>query len=133
VQVNLERRGKLVVGALMIGILALTLTMLQQRFDEGDYEKAILLLAAKPPGGWSVNEELVQRANNAAVDCQPRLLSSFRGTLEVTCHVASQEPYRFQVDLVRKLVISEDAHAQSILDAVAAKNHRPDAGGGAPR
>jgi hypothetical protein len=124
----LERRGKLIVGGLMLAILAFTLIALQQRFDQGDYEKAIQMLAAKAPGERrSVNEEIVQRAGKDAVECQPRLLSSFRGTLEVTCHAGAQGAYRFEVDLVRKRVTAEDARSQEVLDAVAQRN-RADAG-----
>jgi hypothetical protein len=117
VQPNLERRGKLVVGALMIGILALSITALQQRFDEGDFGRAIAMLAAKPDGGRSINEEMVARAGSAPVGCDPRLLSSLRGTLEVTC-TAGVERYRFKVDLVRKRVEAEDPHTQGLIDAV---------------
>jgi hypothetical protein len=114
----------------MILILALTLTFLQQRFDQGDYERAVAMLAAKHPGQrWSITEELVQRGHTGAVDCQPRLLSSFRGTLEVTCRTGEDEPYRFQVDLVRKQVDAQDARTRQLLDAVAARNApTPDAG-----
>jgi len=113
----------LVVGALMIGILGLTLTLLQQRFDQGDYERAILLLAAKAPTDQvSINEEMVRRAGATPVECQPRLLSSFRGTLEVTCRTGKSEPYRFEVDLVRKAVQPQDAATRELMDAVAARN-----------
>jgi hypothetical protein len=124
----LERRGKLIVGGLMLAILAFTLIALQQRFDQGDYEKAIQMLAAKAPGELrSINEEIVERAGKEPVECQPRLLSSFRGTLQVTCRAGSLGSYRFEVDLVRKRITAEDARSQEILDAVAHRN-KADAG-----
>ena len=128
-QPNLERRGKLIVGAIMIGILALSITALQQRFDEGDFARAIAMLAAKPDGGRSINEEMVSRAGTAAVGCDPQLLSSLRGTLEVTCQAGDQR-YRFKVDLVRKRLEAEDPKTQGLVDAVAAQNGvGPDGGG----
>jgi hypothetical protein len=127
----LERRGKLLVGASMIVILGLTLTFLQQQFDRGDYEKAIRMFATQAPGQrWSINEEMVARGGSAAVNCdEPRLISSFRGTLEVVCRTQQPLPYRFRVDLVRKRVDAEDAHTQELLDTVAARNELPRDGG----
>ena len=107
----------------MIAILAFTLLALQQRFDQGDYERAVALLAVKgPKDRWSINQELVQRAGTDTVDCQPQMESSFRGTLEVTCRTGKVEPYRFHVDLVRQRVEATDAHSRELLEAVAARN-----------
>jgi len=118
----------MIVGGLMIAILALTLLALQQRFDQGDYERAVALLAAKAPGqAWSVNQELVQRAAADVVECQPQMESSIRGTLEVTCRLGKGEPYRFHVDLVRQQVQATDEHSRELLAAVAAKNASPPA------
>jgi hypothetical protein len=126
----LERRGKLIVGGLMLAILGFTLLALQQRFDQGDYERAVAMLAAKAPGEhWSVNEELVQRAGKDPVECQPRLLSSFRGTLEVSCQAGAASSYRFAVDLVRKRVTGQNPPAEELLRAVAARNSHPADGG----
>jgi hypothetical protein len=112
----LERRNKMIIGTLMIAILALSILALQQRFDQSDYEKAIRMLAVKAPGQQrSIAEELAQRAGNGPADCQPRMLSSFRGTLEVTCHTGNAEPYHFNIDLVRKTVEPADARSREFM------------------
>src|SRR5690349_8892686 len=104
----------------MIASLALMLIFLQQQFDRGDYNKAIDLLSSKSPGAhWSVAEELVLRAGSFKSDCQPRLISSFQGTLEVTCSVGEPTPYRFHVDLVRRQVVPMDAHTRELVETVA--------------
>ena len=127
----LERRGKLVIGALMIAILALSLIFLQQRFDSGDYERAILMLAHKAPADrWSINEELVLRSKAQAVECEPKMISSFRGTLEVTCRLGQAGTYRFAVDLVRKRVEPLDVPSRALMETVQtkARGEEPDGG-----
>jgi hypothetical protein len=112
----------MVVGALMISILALMLVLLQQQFNESDRRKAVAVLGSKAPGKqWSVGEELVNRAGSAAPDCQSKILSSFRGTLEVVCTAGPGQPYRFAVDLVRNTVQPLDARTQELLDSVKKK------------
>lgn len=117
----------MVVGALMIAILALTLIFLQQRFDQSDLDKAVAMLAEKPDGGWSVAEELDARGGASSAICSPRIVSSFRGTLEVSCTAGASEPYRFGVDLVRHTVKPLNAQAEELLQAVERRN-----AGGAP-
>jgi hypothetical protein len=117
-QPNLELRGKLVVGALMVAILVLSLVLLQQQFDQGDYRRALQMLAQAPGPGWNVGQELVERSGGSTPDCQPRLLSSFAGTLEVSCHAGPGDPYRFEVDLVRRAVQPKNSAAKDLLEAV---------------
>jgi hypothetical protein len=107
----------------MIAILAFTLIFLQQSFDQGDYKRAIEMISAKGPAQrWSINDELLLRAGSSSVACVPRLVSSCTGTLDVTCQLGSQEPYRFHVDLVRKALSASEPRSQALLDEVAAKN-----------
>lgn len=107
----------------MIAILALMLVGLQQQFDQGDYRRALELITARAPGAkWSIGQELVERAKGAPPDCQPKLVSSFRGTLRVTCSTGEQARYRFDVDLVRHSVQPADAAARSLMAAVDEKN-----------
>ena len=115
----------------MIAILALSLIMLQQRFDKGDYDRAILMLADKRPGDrWSVNQELNERAGSSPYACAPLLISSFRGTLEVTCPLGKAGTYRFAVDLVRKVVEPLDDATRELMQTVQSKNLRSSADGG---
>ena len=107
----------------MISILALMLVALQQQFNQGDYRRALELIAARDPAGkWSIGQELMERAKNAAPDCRPKLISSFRGTVEITCSTDERASYRFEVDLVRRSVRPLDAAARSLVETVAKKN-----------
>ena len=107
----------------MVAILALMLVALQQQFNEGDYRRALELIAARDPAGkWSIGQELMERAKNAAPDCRPKLISGFRGTVEITCSTGEHTPYRFEVDLVRRSVRPLDAAARSLVETVAKKN-----------
>lgn len=115
---SIERRGKLVVGTVMVAILILSLTLLQQCFDQSDYRNALQLLAQAPGPGWTIGKELVQRAGSGAPDCQSKLLSSFKGTVEVTCRAGPGDPYRFEVDLVRKAIRPTNPLAQALMEAV---------------
>jgi hypothetical protein len=127
---QLQRRGKLVVGALMIGILGLTLVLLQQQFSQADYRRAIELLGAKEPGArWSIGQELVARSKGGSPDCRAKIASSFRGTVEVTCSTGDNQLYRFEVDLVRKSVQPADAATRSLVQEAAEKQR---ADGGSP-
>ncbi len=113
----------MVVGGLMIAILALMLVLLQQQFNQGDYRRALELVAAPKPGDrWSIGQELMERSKGAAPDCRPKLVSSFRGTLEVTCYAADKSGYRFDVDLVRRSVQPADAVSRELIEVVEAKN-----------
>ena len=126
---SLERRNKLVIGALMVAILALMLVLLQQQFNQGDYRRALELLAARQPGSsWSIGQELVARSKRGAPDCRPRLISSFKGTLEVTCDTGEGRPYQFEIDLVRQSVRPLNPEAREVIEAVSAKNRGLDAG-----
>lgn len=120
---SLERRNKIILGGLLIAILGLMLVGLQQQFNEGDYRRALELIAARDPGAkWSIGQELSERAKSAPPDCRPKLVSSFRGTLEVTCSTGEGLPYKFEVDLVRRSVRPADPAARSLMEAVAQKN-----------
>jgi hypothetical protein len=120
---SLQRRNRLIIGGVMIAILALMLVALQQQFNEGDYHRALELIAARDPAGkWSIGQELMERAKNAAPDCRPKLISAFRGTVEITCSTGERTPYRFEVDVVRRSVRPLDAAARSLVETVAKKN-----------
>jgi len=120
---SLQRRNKLIIGGAMVAILALMLVALQQQFNEGDYRRALELIAARDPAGkWSIGQELMERAKNAAPDCRPKLMSAFRGTVEITCSTGERAPYKFDVDLVRRSVRPLDAAARSLVETVAKKN-----------
>ena len=88
-----------------VAILAMTLIFLQQQFDQGDLNRAIALLMSKPPGAhWSVAEELNARAGAGGTpQCEPKLVSSFAGTLQVTCAAGPKGPYLFSIDLALPL------------------------------
>jgi hypothetical protein len=112
----------LLVGSLMIGILGLTLVLLQQQFSQADHRRAIEMLAAKQPGAqWSIGQELVTRSKTGSPDCRAQIVSSFQGTLEVSCSTGDSQLYRFEVDLVRKSVRPADAASRSLMEQVAEK------------
>lgn len=119
----------------MVAILILSLTLLQQCFDQSDYRHALQLLAQAPGPGWSIGKELVQRAGGGTPDCQSKLLSSFKGTVEVTCQASAGDTYRFEVDLVRKAIKPTNPAALALMEAVEQRRKAeaagsPDAGGG---
>ncbi len=117
-------RAKWIVGALMIAFLVFTLVLLQRRYDESDLRKSVELLMAKPPGAhWSVADELNQRSGSAPPTCQPRLVSSFAGTLEVRCNTGGESTYRFSVDLVRKAIQPLDEPTRALMQQVVIRNH----------
>lgn len=118
-----DRRAKAVIAALMIGILAMTLILLQQQFDEGDYKYALEMLGNKRPGeAWSLGQELLQRSGGQTPQCAAKIVSSFRGTLEVTCVTPAGAHYRFTVDRVRKTIGPGDAETAALFEAVRRKN-----------
>ena len=120
---GLERRGKMVIGAIMVAILAFTLIALQSQFDQGDNRRAVELLLSKPPGDrWSVAEELNARAGAEHPTCTPKIVSSFAGTMEVNCSAGPPPAYLFEVDLVRKTVRPGNEQATELMKAVAARN-----------
>lgn len=111
----------------MIGILGLTLILLQQQFNEGDHRKAVQLLGSRDGGQWSIGQELVARSKNGSPDCQSKILSSFRGTLEVICSTGEPRPYRFHVDLVRRSIEPADEPTRRLMAEVDQKNREPPA------
>jgi hypothetical protein len=112
---------KYLAAGLMVATLAFTLVWLQQQFDKGDHRKAVDLLMSRPPGmTWSVADELNQRAGDRPPECSPKLVSSFAGTLVVTCE--AHGVYKFAVDLVRKTVTPADPAALSLMQTVASRN-----------
>lgn len=116
----------------MVGILGLTLILLQQQFNEGDHRKALQLLGSRDAGAsWSIGQELVARSKNGTPDCQSKIISSFRGTLDVTCSTGETRPYHFQVDLVRRAVEPADEATRQLMAEVERRNREsppPDAG-----
>jgi len=108
----------MVIGALMVAILAFMLLLLQQQFNQADERRAVALVGAAPAGpSRSLGEELAARAGERPLDCKAKILSSFRGTLEVACRTgdSTAEPYRFAVDLVRKTVSPLDSRARGLI------------------
>ncbi len=116
----------MLVGGLMIVILGLTLVLVQQQFNEGDHRRAVELLGSREPGEhWSIGQELVARSKNGSPDCRSKILSSFRGALEVTCSTREGLSYRFQVDLVRRSVQPADEATRRLMADVADKQRGP--------
>lgn len=121
------------VGALLVSILGLALVLVQQQFNEGDHRKAIQLLGSREGGShWSIGQELVARSRNGSPDCQSKIESSFKGTLEVTCSTGEERPYRFHVDLVRRSVEPVDEPTRRLMSEVAEKKVEPAAPDGGP-
>jgi hypothetical protein len=116
----------------MVGILAFSLITLQQQFDQGDYRRAMEMIAA-PQESWSIGRELMARCTGAAgPQGSPKLLSSFQGLVEVTCRTDEPEPYRFRVDLVRKVVSPVDDRSRELVEAVSRKRQQADASSPGP-
>lgn len=110
----------------MVAILALSLIFLQQQFSAADDRKAIQLLASTEPGAhWSIGQELVARSPNGSPDCHSTVLSSFRGTIEVSCATGDGQRYRFEVDLVRQSVQPIDNATRQLMNQVAEKKNGP--------
>jgi hypothetical protein len=106
----------------MLASLGLMLVYLQQQFDKGDYNRAIEMVSSREPGAqWSVLQEMVSRAGSGSPNCEPKLISSFQGTLEVSCLADGALPYRFAVDLVRKSVTPMDERTRELVAAAKQK------------
>jgi len=125
-ETSLEKRRKYFVGVLMILILAFSLILVQQQFNQGDERKAVALVGAtKARQGGTVGEVLIARSGGRSPDCRPTIVSSCTGTLEVTCRTPEPGTYRFAVDLVRNSVKPLDAGAQALVDIDAASTSSP--------
>ena len=125
-ETSLEKRRKYFVGVLMILILAFSLILVQQQFNQGDERKAVALVGAtKARQGGTVGEVLIARSGGRSPDCRPTIVSSCAGTLEVTCRTPEPGTYRFAVDLVRNSVKPLDAGAQALVDIDAASTSSP--------
>jgi len=110
----------------MILILAFSLILVQQQFNQGDERKAVALVGAtKARQGGSVGEALIARSGGRSPDCRPTIVSSCAGTLEVTCRTPEPGTYRFAVDLVRNSVKPLDAGARALVDMDAASTSSP--------
>jgi hypothetical protein len=118
---------KAVISVLMVGWLVVLLWSLQRKYDDGDYRKVDeLVVAAGAP--WSLEKELLARHPGNAPRCEKELTSSFRGLVNLTCAAAGVDPYRFEVDLVRRQIRGLDPRSAEVTDAVALKRPSPDSG-----
>ena len=100
--------------------LVLLLTLLQQRYDKGDEDKAIWLVRSYPAGASkTLGDELVMRGD---LDCRARVVSSFRGLLDVDCRAGQAEAFRFNVDLVRQRVEARDPRTRALMGDVENQN-----------
>ena len=125
-ETSLEKRRKYFVGVLMVLILAFSLILVQQQFNQGDDRKALAMVGAtKARQGGSVGEVLIARSGGRTPDCKPTIVSSCAGTLEVTCRTPEPGTYRFAVDLVRNTVKPLDAGARALMDVDAASTFSP--------
>jgi hypothetical protein len=81
------------------------------------------MLGNKGPGEtWSLGQELFLRSGGKDPQCSAQIISSFRGTLEVTCTLRSGARYRFTVDMVRKTIGQMDAETTALFDVVRQKS-----------
>jgi hypothetical protein len=120
-------RRKAVISVLMVGWLVLLLSLLQRRYDEGDYRKTDELIVS-PSSPWSLEKELLARHPGNAPRCDKELISSFRGLVRLTCSAAGVDPYHFQIDLVRRQIRGEDPRSIDVMAAVDLKRQAADAG-----
>ncbi|HVE81388.1 MAG TPA: hypothetical protein VND93_01015, partial [Myxococcales bacterium] len=97
------------------------LTLLQGKFDSGDFRDVDQLLAGRN-APWSLARELLARHPDNAPSCeQKEMISSFRGLIDVTCAAPGVDPYRFHVDLVRRQIRGQDPRSQEVVEAVERK------------
>jgi len=122
---------KAIIGVLMVGWLVLLLWGLERKYDESDYRKTDQLLAA-PGAAWSLEKELLERNPGNAPHCEKELISSFRGLVRLTCAASGVEPWRFEVDLVRRSFRGLDPRSEEVVAAVERRRRPPDAGGQPP-
>lgn len=117
------------VGTVLVAVLGLMLIALQRRFEQGDLDRAVaLVLNIRPGASWSVARELDARSGQARPQCVPRIVSSFAGTVEVSCTAGPGGAYQFEVDLVAKSVQPIGEPAAELLRAVEEKSAAPDGG-----
>ncbi|HYV49674.1 MAG TPA: hypothetical protein VFA20_32680 [Myxococcaceae bacterium] len=118
---------KAIISVLMVAWLAVLLWSLQRKYDDSDYRKVDeLVVASGAP--WSLEKELLARNPGNAPRCEKELTSSFRGLVNLTCTAAGVDPYRFEVDLVRRRIRGRDARAAEVMAAVEMKRQAPDSG-----
>jgi hypothetical protein len=119
-------KKKLVIAGLMVAWLVLMLVLLQSRYDQGDHKSALKLIASRAPGAtWSVWDEMLARAGDESIACTPRIVSSFQGTIDVSCQTGKAGTYQFSVDLVRKLVLPVDEKTKELVATAQAKAKAP--------
>lgn len=118
---------KAIISVLMVGWLVLLLWGLQDKYNSSDYRKVDELIVA-PGAPWSLEKELLARNPGNAPRCEKEITSSFRGLVNVTCAAAGVDPYRFEVDLIRKQIRGLDARSADVMAAVAMKRQAPDSG-----
>ena len=113
----------------MVLILAFSLILVQQQFNQGDERKAVAMVGATKAGqGGSVGEVLIARSGGRTPDCRSTIVSSCAGTLEVICRTPEPGTYRFAVDLVRNTVKPLDAGARALMEVDAASTFSPSLG-----
>jgi len=109
------RRQRLLLGAVMLGLLALSLTTLQATFDAGDRRRAISALASTPAAGAegpSLAHLLRERGGGQPPDCEAEVLSAARGITRVTCAVRGDpELWLFRWDDLRRARLEPENEA----------------------
>jgi hypothetical protein len=118
---------KAIISVLMVGWLVVLLWSLQRKYDDSDYRKVDELVVA-PGAPWSLEKELLARNPGNAPRCEKELTSSFRGLVNLTCTAAGVDPYRFEVDLVRRRIRGLDPRSAEVMSSVELKRQAPDSG-----
>jgi hypothetical protein len=120
------RRQRLLLGAVMLGLLALALATLQASFDAGDRRRALAALATTPvagAGGPRLVALLRERGGGAPPACDAEVLSAARGITRVICAVQGDpQIYAFRWDdLRRDRLEPEDEPTRRRLEGVAVR------------
>jgi hypothetical protein len=113
---------RLVVGAALVGVLFVTLSWLQGRFDTADHEKATTMVRGyrATPDGPTIAEAILARHPNAKdhdISWSSELVSSCQGYVRVSAHLPPAT-YAFDVDLTGPSIHPTDPSTIEILRAL---------------
>ena len=126
--------SRLMIGALLIGLLVVTLSWLQGRFDDSDHRKATELVTQYRPreGGLSIAQALRARHPGLepdAITWSSEITSGCLGHVRVYALVRQpsgkpSETYAFDVDLAGPSVHPTDPKTIAILQSLTATTTR---------
>jgi hypothetical protein len=116
---------RLLLAAALIGVLFLTLSWLQGRFDTSDHDKATKMVREYRaiPNGRTISDAIEARhptAKDYDISWTSEIVSSCRGYVRVSAYVPPSTTYAFDVDLTGPSIHPTDPTTIEILKSLTA-------------